>query len=234
MSGEAEAKINDVFIDKLGAKYPFVQVKAAAKAAYGIRAFPSYRVIAPDGTVHSDRSPSEAVIEELLADVTLAPKLPDGPRYAPVAKMWEKKQHAKLRTYLGKMLGQDKLDAEMRTVFEAQQAALDKRAAKQLERVSKLAAGPDYFASMAKLQKMEKEWAGFAAADSAKVQLNQFAKDATIKKEIAAGKALKKLQGKYDPAKLSQARKLKVALGKFAKKYEGTHAGSEAEKQINR
>ena len=234
MSGEAEAKINDIFIDKLGAKYPFVRVKAAAKTAYGVRAFPSYRVIAPDGTMHSDRRPSEAVIEKLLADVTLAPKLPDESRYQPVRKMWEKKQHAKLRTYLGKMLGQDKLDAEMRTVFEEQQAALDKRAQKQLERVAKLAKGPDYFAAKAKLQKTQKEWAGFEAADAAKKQLTAFSKDSAIKKEISAGKALKKLRDKYDPSKLAQARKLKAALGKFAKKYAGTHAGSEAEKAINR
>jgi hypothetical protein len=234
VSGESEAKINDVFIDKLGAKYPFVRIKAAVKQAYGIRAFPSYRVIAPDGTVHSERSPSDAVIEKLLAEVTLAPKLPDETRYAPVVKMWEKKQHAKLRTYFGKMLRQNKLDAEMRTVFEEQQAELDKRAKKQLERVSKLAMGPDYFAAKAKLQELQKEWAGFAAADSAKEQLRQFTKDVTVKKGVAAGKALKKLLGKYDPSKQSQARKLRVALRKFAKKYKGTHAGSQAKKQLNR
>jgi len=234
VSGEAEAKINDVFIDKLGAKYPFVRVKAAVKQAYGIRAFPSYRVIAPDGTVHSDRSPSDAVIEELLADVMMAPKLPDESRYAPVAKMWEKKQHAKLRVYLGKMLGQNKLDAEMRTVFEKQQAGLNTLANKQLKRVAKLANGPDYFACKAKLQKVQKQWAGFAAADAAKQQLLQFSKDSAVKKEIAAGKALKKLLGKYDPSKQSQARKLKVALRKFANKHQGTHAGSQAEKQASR
>lgn len=234
MSGETEAKINDVFIEKLGAKYPFVQVKAAAKQAYGIRAFPSYRVIAPDGTMHSEGRPNEAVIEKLLADVTLAPKLPDDSRYKPVRKMWEKKQHQKLRSYLGKMLGQDKLDPEMREVFEAQQAALDKRAQKQLDRVAKLAAGPDYFRSKAKLQQLQKDWSGFEAADAAKESLAAFSKDSKIKKEIAAGKALAKLRSKYDPSKLAQARKLRVALGKFAKKYAGTHAGSEAQKAINR
>jgi hypothetical protein len=234
VSGESEDKINDTFIDKLGAKYPFVQVKAAAKAAYGIRAFPSYRVIAPDGTMHSDRKPSEAVIEKLLADVTLSPKMPDESRYQPVRKMWEKKQHAKLQAYLGKMLGQEKLDESMRVVFEAQQATLEKRAQKQLDRVAKLAAGPDYFAAKAKLQKMQKEWAGFEAANAAKEQLKVFSKDSKIKKEIAAGKALQKLRSKYDPGKIVQARKLRVALGKFAKKYEGTHAGAEAKKAVSR
>lgn len=220
-------------MDQLGAKYPFVRIKEAAKQGYSIKGYPSYRVIAPDGTVHSHRSPSNAVIEELLQDVTLAPKLPDESRYAPLRKMWEKKQHDKLAKYLTKMLGQDKLDQDMRAVFEEQQAALEKRAGKQQDKVKKLAQGPDFFAAKAKLQKIQKEWAGFAAAGDAKAQLVAFTKDSAVKKEIAAGKALQKLQKKYDPSKLAQARKLKVALRKFAKKYAGTHAGTQAEQAIN-
>lgn len=230
MSGESEGKIQSTFIDQLGAKYPFVRIKQAAKQAYGIRAYPSYRVIAPDGTLHSERSPSDAVIEELLKDVSLPPVIPDESRYAPLAKMWEKKQYAKMRTYLGKMLGQDKLDQDMRTVFEAQQAELDKRAKRKQERVQKLGQGPDYYAAKAKLQKLQEEWAGFAAADDAKAVLASFSKDAAIKKEMAAGKSLEKLLKKYDPNKISQRRKLKAALEKFADKYGGLHAGQKAAK----
>lgn len=234
MSGEAESKIEGTFIDKLGAKYPFVQVKAAAKQAYAIRAFPSYRVIAPDGSVHSHSKPSDATIEKLLANVTLAPKLPDESRYGPLRKMWEKKQHKKLETYLAKMLGQDKLDADMRSVFEGQKAALETRASKRLAKVEKLGLGPDYLKSKDKLTAIQKEWAGFPAADAAKEQLARFSKDAAIKKEISACKALRKLEAKYDPSKQSQARKIPAAMRKFAKKYAGTWAGEQAEKIASR
>ncbi|MGK0435257.1 MAG: hypothetical protein ACJA0V_004416, partial [Planctomycetota bacterium] len=44
----------------------------------------------------------------------------------------------------------------------------------------------------------------------------------------------KKLQRKYDPSKISQRRKLKDGLRKFAAKNAGTHAGEEASKQVAR
>ena len=178
--------------------------------------------------------PSESVIEELLQNVSLAPKMPDDSRYSPVRSMWEKKQHDKLRDYLTRMLGADNLDAEMRDVFTAQQSELEKRAKKQVERVKKVGLGPDFLAAKTALEKIQKEWSGFEAADAAKDELARFAKDATIKKEIAASNALQKILGKYDPNKVSQARKLKEALLKFAEKNAGTHAGEEAAKQAGR
>ena len=139
MSDEQEDKIEKTFIKDLGAKYPMAKIKASATQAYGIKFYPSVYCIAPDGTVHSvpdDRMPSEAAIKDLLQSVSLAPKMPDTPPYAPVRSMWEKKQYKKLGDYLGKMLKQAKLDADMREVFEGQQEELRKRAAKQVERVS--------------------------------------------------------------------------------------------------
>jgi hypothetical protein len=148
--------------------------------------------------------------------------------------MWEGKQYKKLDTYLTKILGADKLDDEMRTVFEGQREELDKRAAKQVARVGKVSQGPDYFAAKATLQKIQKEWLGFEAAGAAKIELARFAKDRTIKKEIAASKSLNKLLRKYDPNKISQRRKLKDGLLKFAKKNAGTYAGEDAAKQAAR
>ena len=134
MSDEQEGKIEATFIDGLGAKYPMAKIKKGDTQAYGIRFYPSVYCIAPDGKVHSvpeDRMPSEAVIEKLLEDVSLAPKLPDDSRYGPVRKMWEKREYSKLDAYLGRMLQVDKLDADMREVFVEQQALLTKKAAKQ-------------------------------------------------------------------------------------------------------
>jgi hypothetical protein len=237
VSDEEEGKIEKTFIDDLGAKYPMAKIKKSDTQKYGIKFYPSIYCFAPDGTVHSvpdDRMPNEAVIKELLQNVSLAPKLPDGSRYAPVRSMWEGKQYKKLDVYLTKILGADKLDDEMRAVFEAQRKELDKRAAKQVARVNKVGQGPDYFAAKVTLQKIQKEWLGFEAAGAAKVELARFAKDRMIKKEIAASKSLQKLLRKYDPNKISQRRKLKAGLLKFATKNAGTFAGESAAKQAAR
>lgn len=231
MSDEDEKLIEDTFITKLGAKYPLVKAKGC-DAAYGIKFFPSVYVIDANGNVFSvpdDRMPSEAQIETLLQAVSLAPKLPDDPRYAPVKTMWEKKEYAKLRDYLDKMLAQPNLDAAMREVFDAQKAELGKRVDSQQKRVERLAAGPDYAAAQEQLQKVEKDWKGFPPAEAARKELDRFAADPAIKKEIAAGKALTKLCSGFDTSRVAQARKLAVELEKFTKKYEGTQAAQQAE-----
>jgi hypothetical protein len=236
VSDEQEGQIEKTFINDLGAKYPMAKIKVSATQAYGIKFYPSIYCFAPDGTVHSvpdDRMPSEAVITDLLESVSLAPKLPSGPQFGAVKSMWEKKQHKKLRVYLEKMLAQPKLSDQLRVVYELQQAELMKRAKKQLDRISKAGQGPDYGGAKIKLQKIQKEWSGFDAADAAKKELARFSKDSAIKKEISASKAYSKLLGKYDPSKISQARKLRLALRKFAVKYEGTYAGQQAEKKVS-
>ena len=86
MSDEDEGKIEETFITKLGAKYPFVKSKGVNEL-FGIKFFPSVYCIDPSGVVHSvpdDRMPSESAIEDLLKSVTLAPKLPEDSRYDPL------------------------------------------------------------------------------------------------------------------------------------------------------
>jgi hypothetical protein len=237
VSDEQEDKIEKTFIDGLGAKYPMAKIKASDTQKYGIKFYPSVYCIAPDGTVHSvpdDRMPSTATIESLLEDVSLAPKMPADSRYDNLRKMWEKGDYRRLDAYLAKMLLADKLDAEMREVFQGQQALLEKKAAKQAARVTSAAQGPDYLRARQTLEKIAKEWKGFAAADAAAVELKRFSKDSQIKKEIAASKALAKLEAKYDPSRISQRRKLIDALGKFADKHRGTYAGEQAQKKLRR
>ena len=237
MSDEQEDKIEKTFIDGLGAKYPMAKIKAADTQKYGIKFYPSIYCIAPDGTVHSvpaDRMPSEAAIEVLLEDVSLAPKMPEGSRYDPVRKMWEKGDYRRLDAYLGKMLQADKLDAEMRDVFASQQELLAKKAAKQAARVASVGEGPDFLRARATLERIQKEWKGFPAAAAAAAELKRFARDSKIKKEIAASKALAKLESKYDPSRISQRRKLMEGLRKFAEKHRGTYAGEQAQKKLRR
>ena len=82
MSDENEKLIEDTFITKLGAKYPFVKAKGCNQK-YGIKFFPSVFSIDATGVVHSvadDRMPGEAEIEQMLQAVSLAPKLPANAR----------------------------------------------------------------------------------------------------------------------------------------------------------
>lgn len=236
MSDEAEGLIEDTFITKLGAKYPFIKVKGINEQ-YGIKFFPSVYTIDTNGNVHSvpdDRMPSEGTIEELLKTVSLAPKLPEGSQYDALRQMWNKKDYLKVQEYLGKMLAAPNLDAAMKEVFEAQQQALTTKVEQQQKRVAKLAEGPDYYASKEQLEKIQKEWKGFPPADEATKALADFAADSDIKKEIAAGKALVALLNKYDRSKMAQARKLQEELPKFVKKYEHTYAGQQAAKMIGK
>lgn len=234
MSDENEKLIEDTFITKLGAKYPFVKAKGCNQK-YGIKFFPSVFSIDATGVVHSvadDRMPGEADIEQMLQAVSLAPKLPADARYDPIRTMWEKRDYGKLSAYLDKMLGAPNLDTEMQGVFEAQKQELQKRVDAQCKRAERLGQGPDYLASSEQLNRIEKEWKGFAAAEAAKKELDRFGTDVVIKKELSASKALAKLQSSFDPSKVSQAKKLVVELEKFAKKYEGTFAAGQAAEQL--
>lgn len=236
MSDEQETLIESTFITKLGAKYPFIKAKNV-NTQYGIKFFPSVYCIDANGVVHStpdDRMPSEGTIEELLKNVSLAPKLPADTRYAPVRTMWEKRDYGKLRDYLDKMLAQPNLDAAMREVFDQQRVELGKRIDAQVARVSRLGAGPDYVAATEQLERVDKMWKGLPPAEAARKELDRFAADATVKKELAAGKALQKVLASFDPGRVSQAKKLVVELEKFSKKYPGTHAAKQADEQRER
>lgn len=231
MSDENESLIEKTFLTDLGAKYPFVKAKGVNEL-YGIKFFPSVYCIDANGVVYSvpdDRMPDAGTIEELLKNVSLVPKTPDEARFGPLRSMWEKRDYAKLRDYLDKMLAQENLDADLREVFTAHSAALQKQADGQKARAERLGTGPDYAASQDQLEKLEKVWKGFPAADAAKEQLARFGTDATIKKELTAGKALQKLLKQFDTSKSSQAKKLVGELVKFVKKYEGTYAAKQAE-----
>lgn len=228
VSGESESQIQKVFVDELGAKYAFGTIKDSVKQAYGITAYPSFFVIAPDGTLHSKGHPNEQVIEELLEQVRLTPKLPDDSRYDALRSMWEKEQYEKLDKYLAKMLEQEKLDADMREVFVGQQEALKARAESALKRVARYGEGPDYFTSMQKLEQIADAWKGFAAEQKAGEEIARFKKDSTIKKEISAGEKLQKLLDKNPATSMVKARKRAEKLQKFAEKYDGTYAAQRA------
>lgn len=236
MSDESEDLIQKVFIDQHGAKYPFLRVKGCNEL-YKVPFFPSVYTVSPEGTLISvpeDHLPSESFIEEHLASVSLAPPMPKEPHYDGIRKLWEKKDHKKLGETLEKMLAQENLADDVREVLTAQQAELQKRIERQVARVETLAKGPDYAAAQDRLEKIEKDWKGMPPAEAAKTQLDAFAKDPAIKKEIGAGKALAALLDKFDSSKQSQRKKLIEELAKFSQRFKGTYAAKTASEERSR
>ena len=236
MSGEDESKIQDIFVDQLGAKYPIVRVDKKDVAAYGIKFYPSVYVRDASGDVHSvpdDRMPTDEQIEALLKTVSLAP-IPEDSRYEPLRGLWKKGEFLKVRDYLDKNLAAPNLDAAMKDVFTAQREQLTKQTQSAVARVSKLGAGPDYANAEDQLERMEKQWKGMEPAEAAAKERARFGTDAAIKKELAASRALQKLLASHDVSKNAQRKKLGDALQQFRKKYDGTHAASQAEKEITR
>ncbi len=232
MSGENDSAIQDIFVDKLGAKYPLVRVNKTDVAAYGIKAYPSAYVVDPDGNVVSTPDggmPSDSTIEELLKKVVAGPKLPKDSRYDPLRSLYKKGEFVKVRDYLDKNLAAPNLDAGMKEVFTGLSENLKKREESTLARVTTLGAGPDYAASEDALEKIEKQWKGLPPADAAAKERARLVADPAIKKELAAGRALQKLLGSFDMGKVAQRRKLAEELGRFAKKHEGTHAAKQAQ-----
>ncbi len=232
VSDEDEKLIEETFITSLGAKYPFVKAKGC-NDKYGVSGFPTVVLIGPDGIVkHFDNgTPSESMIEELLKDAILPAVVPAEPRYAPLKALWQKRDHAKVRDWIDKALAAPNTDAPMKEELEKQRADLGKRAEAAVARVEQLGKGPDYAAAQDQLEKPEKSWKGFPAADAARAQITRFSTDATVKKEVAAGKALRKFLAGFDPSRDQELKKLVVELPKFAKKWEGTYAAQQATKQ---
>jgi hypothetical protein len=236
VSDESEELIEDVFVRKVGAKYPFVRAKGVNQT-YEVRYFPSTYVIGPDGkilTVPDDRLPDEEFLEEHLADVSLAPDMPADARYDALRSMWDKQEHKRLADHLAKELAQADLEASVRTVLEAQRAELDARSRSTLERVAQLGRGPDYLRSRVRLERIARAWKGLPPAESAKKELDRFAKDAKIKKEMRALEVLHKLLASLDPSRTSQRKRLIEELEKFAQRYPNTNAAALANERLEK
>lgn len=231
MSDEPESLIQNIFMEKVGVKYPFIR-SSGVNEKYAIAFFPSVYCISPTGeilTLPADRMPDETFLEEQLKNVSLVPKMPADSRFDVVRTFWQKKEHKRLADYLDKMLTPNDLDPELRAIYEAQKAELTKRSERQLARIDELGKGPDFGASADRLEQVARDWKGLPPGDRAEQELARFAKDAAITKEITASKALDKVLAKADTVKVTGRKKLIEELQKFSKKYSGTHAAAKAD-----
>lgn len=231
VSDETEQKLADHIAAK-GIKYPIVRAPGAM-GTYGGKFYPSYFMVSPEGEIVStpaERIPSDEWLREALTTVTRVPELPDDARFDPLRKAWEKQDYKRIDDYLTKMLQQEDLDAELRTVFEAQRSDFDAMLERTATRIDKLAAGPDYWASKKALERIADEFDGLGIEEKAREVLDRFDDDDAIKKEITASRTYEKLLERYDANKISQRRKLVDALLKFEERYAGSHAATVAAK----
>lgn len=228
VSDEEEALIQDVFLTKLGSKHPWVRIQPSVDTLYGVGGFPTVVVIDAAGKVVQQGMPSEATLERLLQDVSLVPKMPDEPRFAPLRAAWEKTDYLKVRDLLAKLAADAKLDDATKALVASQQEELQKRTDRVLARIEELGASTDFAMADEKLERIVATWRGLPPADAAKKALAAIAANPTAKKELAAAKSLAKLRTQFDPSRIAQRRKLIEELAKFAKKYEGTKAAAEA------
>ena len=228
MSDEEESLIQDVFLTKLGSKHPWVRIKPSVDALYGVGGFPTVVVVDAFGKIVQEGMPSEAVLERLLQDVSLVPKMPDEPRFAPLRAAWEKTDYLKVRDLLTRLAAEPKLDEATKTLVASQQEELQKRTDRVMARIEELGASTDFAMADEKLERIVATWKGLPPADAAKKALAAIAANPTAKKELGAAKSLAKLRTQFDPSRIAQRRKLIEELAKFAKKYEGTKAAAEA------
>lgn len=228
VSDEEESLIQDVFLTKLGSKHPWVRIKPAVDALYGVGGFPTVVVVDAFGKIVQEGMPSEAVLERLLQDVSLVPKMPDEPRFAPLRAAWEKTDYLKVRDLLTRLAAEPKLDEATKTLVASQQEELQKRTDRVMARIEELGASTDFAMADEKLERIVATWKGLPPADAAKKALAAIAANPTAKKELGAAKSLAKLRTQFDPSRIAQRRKLIEELAKFAKKYEGTKAAAEA------
>jgi peroxiredoxin len=236
VSEEAEGLIESTYVKGVRAAYPLVKSNDIRKQ-WGIRFLPSTWVIDANGLVHTLPDvgpPDDTLIDELLQGLPVEPRVPAGAKFEPLRQLWVKSEFAKLHEHIGKTLALPKLDRDMQQALVGQQQALAARQERALARIAALGGGPDYAAHCEELERAEKAWGTLPPAAAARAVIDRMLADAKIKKEITAGRALRKLLTDVDTSKLPVLRKLIEDLDKFRRKHADTYAGKQATAQQTR
>lgn len=236
MSDEPIGTIEKDILRGLDVKYPFVKGNDVVKK-YRVRFLPSTYTIDSNGAVHSVPDgwlPDDLVIDELLHDVWKPPALPSEKLFDPLRGLWKKGEYAKLRQGIEKLLSLPETNASAREALAAQAAALDQKEGEILGRIAELAAGPDYAGGTLQLERIEKSWKPYPPAVAARKEMDRFAGDEAIKKEVGVGKALARIMTEVDTSKPAVLRQLLDELDRFRKKHAGTHAGKRALQEFTR
>ena len=228
MSDEGKKQLTK-FAEDFALEYPLARGNGSA---YGVSGYPTYVLVAPDGTVVKKGYPTAADIDALLGSVSMAPPMPDSSAFSSLRKSWAKLKYADVDKALTKLAEAD-LDNEEQKAATELRGRFDRLAKSTLAKIEGFRAGPNYYRASEQLGRMQKRWKGLPQADAAKAMLKYFSEDDTIKNEIAAGKMLAHALRKYGSNKSSDKKKLAKALRALRKKYKGTYAAKASLKARN-
>ncbi len=221
-SKEGKSKIEGWAAEK-GAKYAmFVDDGGSTTSAYGVTGYPSSVILGPDGKVIWKGHPSsltEKLVEQALEKVILRFGYEFPKAFAKVKSKIDKKDFAGA---LGALTA-----AEQAGAAEGAGAELAGKIRADLEgyaadvRAMALADGEsgDYLSAEATLKALAKQYKGTDIGTEIAALLKKWKKDATIKKEIKAGKLM--LKGKA-MEKVFNFRTAMAIYASVAKKYKGT------------
>ncbi|MEO0481616.1 MAG: hypothetical protein AAF196_19265 [Planctomycetota bacterium] len=227
VSDENESLLTNYITEK-GVKYG-IQRANGALSLYGGRGYPTFVMIAPDGTVAQYNGvPSEELIEEKLAEVTLAPEMPEGSAFKKLRQAWEREDYAKVQKELSKGLEKHGPGEEFHQVFTGLQESFDRLIESTTNQVRSLAEGPDYYRSFKRLTVIAEKFEDLEVGDLAEEELDRFDDDDGIQIEIKAGQAVDAVAQRYDISKNSDRKKLIKACEQLMEKFEGTQAAERA------
>lgn len=226
VSDEGNSTI-EKWVDAKSVQYQVAQ--SSDTAGYGVEAYPTYVLVAPDGRVAALGYPNETEIEKHLAMVRMAPPLPDSKAFKPLLEAWDDADFAKVhKALVGLETAKGLQDAEQEGVAAARKS-FDAAMKSVQDEVQRLGGGPDYYGAEERLKDLAKSWKGLPPSEAIAEQLARFGKEPQIKKELQVGKQLAQLQRRFDASKAGDRKKLVQALQQFVKQCEGTHAAQRAQ-----
>jgi len=233
VSNEGKGKLEG-FLEKQEVAFPIVSAPDAG-SKYGVKGYPTYYLVSAKGEVLAGPQHgkfNDGQIEKALKDVMLFPDVPNKGPFKAIKKQWKKRKFVEVSRALTKVLQDETASDEDRTAAESIKKILDAKIEDALTTVKKAKDGPDYYATEKRLKQISKDFKGMPVEAEAKAVLDDFKKDAKIKKEISASKKLASLRKRYKTSKKSDRKKLVAALASFTRKNGGTYAGDKADKLL--
>lgn len=219
----------DKFVADTGAKHPVVIEEGDSIKSFAGKGFPTIVLIGADGRVLANGGISDAQIEEALKEVEIAPKLPA--KLAAAQALLDKRKYGEARAALEKAGAVESAPEEERKAAQDAVAWLDETAKQRLDRASVKATQGDAVAAAEIYERTIAEYKGAEPAAAAAAALKELTSDPAKKKEIDGAKAWADLQEKIADMKPKKALPL---LRSFVSKYEGTKAGEEGRKILQR
>ena len=210
-------------VQKKKMKFPVASgVGAEFMQQYGVRGFPSSFLVDANGFVVWSGHPGafdEAMLEPLLANVQVAPELPEANQ--DIAALFESRSYGKAWAALEKALAKSPEDAKLKAAAEG----LTKGVESKLAAAKDAVAAGQFGAAQSIYLDLTKAYAGVPGAEAAKPALDALKKDPAAKNELAAADKLAEAVAQFRKGDMEKGAK---AFASIAKKFADTPSGARA------